>query len=339
MPAQQHSPEVRHRPTPQHVVGRTRVVQFMADDGLRLSGLMTDVGSDTTVVHVHGKGGNFYENKFLDVMRSVYAAGGLNFLTFNNRGHSTLVEAYRNGELTYVGAAVEDFEDCLLDIGAAVRYAKTMGSRVLLQGHCFGGDKIMHYSRSVDDETDLILLSPCDAYRVHAAYIYPERVEDQLTRLRASYRLEGMEWLPETEHGVNVAGASYPLPVIASAFVKLLAGPAFELLRADLPWRGPRIANRTFVYLGGRDPLQLDGIAAIRRVLDSRFSSASVVIFRGGGHQLKPIQHEVAAAIVDWIGQPQPQARLASRSRVKGLGSAATDPQRRERRARPTGVR
>ena len=285
--------------------GGLRVVRFDTDDGLRLSGLLNDVGSDTTVIHVHGFGGNFYENTFVDVMRDAYAIANLNFLAFNNRGHGSYVEAYQNGAMAYVGAAVEDFEDCLLDIGAAVRFAQTVGSRVVLQGHCMGAHKIMHYARRVDSSVELILLAPCDMYRAQAEYIHPERVEDQIARLRASYRLEGMEWLPAQEYGVKVPGVEYHVPVVAGALVAMLSSPAYQTLRADAPWQGETWPNRAFVYLGGRDPLNFDGIAPMKKMLGERLSDASVVVFADGGHQLKPVEREVSAAIAEWVCAPQ----------------------------------
>src|SRR5215213_1120117 len=148
-----------------------RLVQFEASDGLRLNGILEDTGSDTTIIHVHGKSGNFYENKFVKVMLEAYPSGGFNFLSFNNRGHSSYVEAYQKGDIAYIGAAVERFEDCLLDLQAAEQFARTFSSRVVMQGHSFGCEKIMYYSQHINPTLDLVLLSPCDGYHLQNIYI------------------------------------------------------------------------------------------------------------------------------------------------------------------------
>ena len=58
-----------------------------------------------TVIHIHGSCGNFYENAFIATMARLYTARGVNFLSFNNRGHDCIAEAYQNGRLVYVLAA------------------------------------------------------------------------------------------------------------------------------------------------------------------------------------------------------------------------------------------
>lgn len=278
-----------------------RLVQFETEDGLRLNGCLAETGSDTTIVHVHGKGGNFYENKFVKIMFEAYSSEGFNFLSFNNRGHSSYVEAYKDGEIVYIGAAVETFEDCLLDLRAAEQFARTLGSRVVFQGHSFGCEKIMYYSLHVNPNLELILLSPCDGYRLQQVYRYPETVEQQLLRLRKDYQLEGLEWLPSREYGIRVPGVDYHVPIVAEALVALMSGSAFELIALDKPWRGPLVPSRSFVYLGGRDPLQVDGADAMRKELRARIHNPNVVVFENGDHALRPIHGEVLGRISAWL--------------------------------------
>lgn len=292
-------------------VTNLRLVQFEAEDGLRLNGLLEEAGSDTTIVHLHGKGGNFYENKFIKTMFDVYPAAGLNFLTFNNRGHASLVEAYKKGVVTYIGSAVEEFSDCLLDIRAAEQFAKTLGPRVVLQGHSGGCEKIMYYAQHVDASLELVLLSPCDGYRLQTAYRAPETVEDQLARLRSTYRLQGMEWLPPEEYGIRVPGVSYYVPITAQSLVDLITGPYFELSRLDKPWNGPTIDNPSFVYLGGRDALQVAGVLEMARGLHERLGNVKVNLFPDCDHHLRPLQREVALSVTAWLLEN-------ARSRFKG---------------------
>src|SRR5665213_942654 len=78
----------------------------------------------TTIVHVHGSFGNFYQNEFLRIMARTYLASGINFLSFNLAGHDAMTEGYRNEwDFEYVGGAGTDFNECLFDIQAAVDFA------------------------------------------------------------------------------------------------------------------------------------------------------------------------------------------------------------------------
>lgn len=278
-----------------------RLVQFETKDGLRLNGAVEDVGSETTIIHIHGKSGNFYENKFVKIMLEAYPSAGFNFLTFNNRGHSTYVEAMRKGEIVYVGSAVEKFSESLLDLEAAEQFARTLGPRVVLQGHSFGCEKIMFYSQHVNPNLELVLLSPCDGYRLQNVYIAPETVDQQVERLRRSYRLQGLEWLPQEDYGIRVPGKTYHVPIVAESLVDLLTGPAFQLLAVDKPWAGPLLSARSFVYLGGRDPLQVGGVEPMVTALRSRFQDARITTFPEGEHHLAPIQRQVVASITSWL--------------------------------------
>jgi pimeloyl-ACP methyl ester carboxylesterase len=276
-------------------------IQFDTEDGLRLNGILKNVGSDTTIVHIHGKAGNFYENKFVKLMFEFYASAGFNFMSFNNRGHASYAEAYQNGKIAYIGTAVERFEDCLLDLTAAKMFAKNFGSRVIFQGHSFGCEKIMYYSQQIDPTVELILLSPSDGYKLQMVYITPETVEDQISRLKNTYKLEGMEWLAPEEYGIRVEGVNYHVPIIAQALVELMSGPAFEILSLDKSWRGPNITARSYIYLGGCDGLQVDGIEKMVDTLQERFDAATIAVFEDGNHHLKPIETNVMKSIVSWI--------------------------------------
>ena len=65
-------------------------------DGIELFGLLyePDSKSNTVLVHVHGMGGNFYENKFLDAIAETLTSNGIAFFTFNNRGCEFIKDLY-----------------------------------------------------------------------------------------------------------------------------------------------------------------------------------------------------------------------------------------------------
>lgn len=282
------------------------LVKFEADDGLTLNGLVAESGSDATVVHVHGKCGNFYENAFIQDMIARYTEAGLNFLAFNNRGHGCVVEAYRHGRVVYVGGSIEEFTECVLDIGAAVRFAATFSQTVVLQGHSHGCEKVLHYVQTTGALNALILLSPADSHRLQQQFLEragtrPESVERQVARLRASFALREWEWLPRGEYGIAADGVGYDIPATTVSFVSLVEGPAFRVLRLDVPWTGPRLDNTAWAYVGGSDPLQVEGPLRMSAGLHERLANVKVVVMPNGDHHLRPVVDDVLRALVQWI--------------------------------------
>lgn len=89
-------------------------------------------------------------------------------MAFNNRGAGIDFDVRReiNGrydKAIVIGANNEIFEDCLIDIGAAIDFAKSKGySEIVLMGHSYGCNKIVYYALEKGFTGDLILLAPCD---------------------------------------------------------------------------------------------------------------------------------------------------------------------------------
>jgi hypothetical protein len=171
-----------------------------------------------------------------------------------------------------------------------------------LQGHSLGCEKVMYYGQHRDASLPLILLSPSDGYRLQTIYRDPETVEDQISRLRSSYSLQGLEILPPEEYGIQGPGLYYDVPITAKALVSLLTGPAFQVLRRGYHWEHP-LTNKCYTYLGGRDSLQIDGVEAMRDVVLERFADAYVDIYPQGDHHLRGAMPEVLDAIVNWISR------------------------------------
>lgn len=67
------------------------IVRTVTLDGLRLDGILYEPtvhwkGDSVAVLHVHGMGGNFYENKFTDSISKAITASGAYFCSVNTRG-------------------------------------------------------------------------------------------------------------------------------------------------------------------------------------------------------------------------------------------------------------
>lgn len=145
--------------------------RLITKDNLELMGLLyePDTESKKILVHVHGMAGNFYENKFLDHIAEALTSNGIAFFAFNNRGMEFIKDMYKVEEekrsVVRLGDTYEKFEDCLLDIQAAIDFAESKGfSQIHLSGHSLGGPKVAYYAAKDGDKkiASVIFLSPAD---------------------------------------------------------------------------------------------------------------------------------------------------------------------------------
>lgn len=150
--------------------------RVLTEDGLELQGLfVTPEGgpADATLLHTHGLDGNFYENRFIDHVASACVEAGLNFITFNNRGHDYISDFIVDApgaegfSYTQIGGIYELFEESVLDMAAWVEFARSRGGkRIVIEGHSHGALKAAYYMSEGDVRGvgGLVLLSPSDDF-------------------------------------------------------------------------------------------------------------------------------------------------------------------------------
>ncbi len=144
------------------------LVRINTKDNLELQGILFEpkVKKDVALIHVHGWVGNFYENKLIESIAGDAAAEGIAFLSFNNRGAGIVTEFRKKPKSNVIaGGSLEKFEECIIDIKAAVDFLSRRGySKIFLQGHSLGCQKITYYKYKTGDKRvkGLVLLGPVD---------------------------------------------------------------------------------------------------------------------------------------------------------------------------------
>lgn len=149
---------------------KTTFLRQITDDKLILQGLLhqPDKPTKNLILHIHGMSGNFYENRFLDAMASVFTANNWAFLTPNTRGHDSIADIPIAGNIEKYarkGNAFEKFEECVLDIKCWIDFAEKKGfTNIVLQGHSLGCSKVVYYMYKTQDKRvkKLILASHAD---------------------------------------------------------------------------------------------------------------------------------------------------------------------------------
>lgn len=279
------------------------LVKFSTEDGMELDGIFSHEETDrAVVVHIHGKCGNFYQNQFVQVMLRTYRESGIGFLSFNNRGHDCVAEAYVEGKLEYAGGSVEIFEECLLDVEAAMSFVANFGQNIFLQGHSNGCEKALYYATNASRDflRGIALLSPADSRWLHEMYISPKTLSDQIHELEKTK--EGFGFVDLDSYGIDSHGKSYFIPVFRKSLIAMLKGDALTVINYHLPGAVPPIAIPGFVYLGQKDPFHTRSVQEIEQYWRDRFIESRILILNSD-HHFHGQELAVAKSITDWISQ------------------------------------
>ncbi len=181
----------RSWPRPQNGPVKTTFLRTATADSLLLQGQLYEPEQNyrAAVLHLHGMGGNFYENRFLDAMAAAYASAGLALLTVNTRGHDMISDIPLVGQpapSVRRGVAYEVFAECVKDVAAWLDVlADRLPVPLFLQGHSLGASKAVHYLSTSGDPrvAGVILLSPTEMLQ------YAEAQPDHLPRLAEAQQL------------------------------------------------------------------------------------------------------------------------------------------------------
>ncbi len=135
------------------------IERIKTSDGIWLHALHLRADKSKTVfLHIHGTASNFYEEYFIEVLAKDLLGNGVSMLSTNNRGEG-VYNAWQGN-----GAAVEKFEDCIIDIDAWVEFVLKEGyEKIILSGHSLGTEKVVYYmlhGKYRGKISALILLAP-----------------------------------------------------------------------------------------------------------------------------------------------------------------------------------
>lgn len=291
------------------VAGRT-------EDGLELHGILVPPvdRSFPTLVHVHGKCGNFYQNYFIRVFAKECARLGLGFLAMNTRGRDCLADMLVGENITYLGGSLERFDGCLPDINLMHEMASQHSDSVVLQGHSFGCEKVLYYANRYDPQIPLVLLSPSSSRDVQKSYT-GQSIEGQLSTLeslpvRSDADPEWFDMLPSGQYGVHESEVRYPIPITRPALIDLLGSEAMELLDFTGGWQPRQQFEHGFVYLGGRDPYITRVPRVVKRHLRRLFRECFVMQIPEGNHHFTGYEEKVVSAVSAWVLQQKYDERL-----------------------------
>ena len=288
---------------------KTTFINFTALDKTQLQGLLFEPTKkkDTIVIHVHGMAGSFYENSFIPIMAEKFTEKDIAFLSFNNRGHDYICDLNRiNGsevESIKGGAAFEIIEESKHDIKGALLYVNKLGySKVILQGHSSGANKIIyslsHQEMLVDG---IVLLSPCDDVGLHIDEVGEK--QGNLVAIAESYINSNA---PETLMPENTF---FDYLLSAKTYLNFFKNEsAFDVF----PYRDPckefndfsKVTVPMLITFGTDGEYLLQSAEEVYDILLQKKSdktNLTLVEIQGASHSYTGKEEVVALKIVDWI--------------------------------------
>ncbi len=284
---------------------RYPIVSVTTSDGLLLHGLLIEPKnhSTTIIVHIHGTSGNFYWNSFYESLTVSAITMGPSYLATNNRGCG--IYELEKGFVPH-GAALEHFEESLLDIDAWIEFALSKRyKKVILEGHSFGTEKVVYYAAKGKHKGVLaavILLGFSDSYGTQERYL--QKTGKNLMHEAKRLMKDGKPFQLLSDLYAQADGA---LPISATTYVNFFT-PGSELSKA-LPFRNgkelPLVRKIQVPILGVIGDLDEEyAIIPIYNaiaLLKSENKLAEVYQIKNSGHSFDGKEQELASVIADFL--------------------------------------
>lgn len=134
---------------------KLKLVEFQAQDGVVLPGLLYEPASTTNrvLLYLHGNGSSsvFYKAQLMNTFAKQLNKLGISFFPFNNRGAhyiKKLKKVVGTETVEFMqGMVYEKIKDCIFDIEGAISFLENLGYRQFyLAGSSTGANKICVYN-------------------------------------------------------------------------------------------------------------------------------------------------------------------------------------------------
>lgn len=284
---------------------KTTPFRIYTKDNIELFGLLYEPETETkkVVVFVHGMSGNFYENLFLDSIASTLTSNGIAFITFNNRGCELIKDLYKveNGKrsIVRIGNAFELFDDCLLDIRAAIDFAESKSfAEIHLSGHSLGCPKIAYYASEGDKRLNSVLfLSPSDMVALISADKDYERDITVSKQMIAEGKGAELLPFPVLWDQSQISAQSYISLATRESNVSIFH---FKDKQNTLPVLS-KITIPALTVMGRKDDALVVPIEETMERVKKAMLNSTQVILGDADHGYNGYEQQLADTIKDWI--------------------------------------
>ena len=285
---------------------RQELVRINSIDGIEQPGILYRPDEDTNkvVIHIHGLNGNFYENRFLDILAKEYTDKNYAFLTFNNRGRDFITELLKENDSIIIGGSLERFKDCILDIDGVANWVKEKGyDQIILEGHSYGCNKVLYYYNKKKDKSikKIVLLAPCDIPSEGKKFLSEEEYEKakkESTELVNKGIEKELIDFSVMANGKIAAGTYYNdfLPGGENDFIRYVDGKngKSEILN--------NINVPVLVIFGNIDECVLtQPIEVVKEYLNNNIKDCNIQIIDGADHSYHGKEYELAEQYIEFL--------------------------------------
>ena len=269
-------------------------------DGIPLEGIVVEPKrkSSIALVWLHGLGSRFSSGQMLIAELSAAARkNNFGYLKFNTRGH----EIAARGNKKMEGSGFERFEDCILDIRAMIRFAKTLGyKKIILAGHSTGANKALYYCYKTKDPAvkGLMLLGPISDVAAKAKEMEAQELRRAI-RIADNLAKKNPESLMPLAYGLFTA----------ERFLSLYRAGGVEDV---FPYHNPTASWKELksiriplaVIIGTSDQHRDRPVSQIMQAFHDHAlltKSFAGITIKGANHGFRRKEKELVDAIVEWI--------------------------------------
>lgn len=277
------------------------IVEVHTSDNIELHGLLSQPArSQTLFLNIHGSGSNFFCEAFEPIFYAELPKQGVDVLFTNNRG-SYALESWQD-----TGAAIEIFEESILDIDAWIEWALHHHyTKIILSGHSHGTEKVIYYmnkGRFKDKVSALVIMGFCDSVGTQKEFEKTISVDLMAEAQEKIKRNRGYELL--TGHRRAQAGE---LPISAQTYINYFSKGS--VLSTVTPFRNnsalPMIRSihvPILATIGDHEEYTIIPVSDAMKLLKSENPSVESHQIVGSGHVYEGYQTELINIVKTFIG-------------------------------------
>jgi len=260
-------------------------VKIITGDGTELPGFLFEpsVKSQKAIIFIHGWKDEILTNSFVRTIAEKAATSGIAALAFNNRGAGRL-------------GAVEKFEDCILDIGAAIRLMAGRGyERIYLASHSTGCQKAAYYIHKGNNVSGVAFIEPTDDIALARKELggrYEKAIEVAKELVDSG---KGNEMMPDWSLVGGRASAERYLSMFSNERTE---GRIFDFSgKLEII---SQIKDYTLCIYGSKSQYSDDPGGKLERLM-YKMENSSAYLEEGAEHEFVGFEEKLAELIISWI--------------------------------------
>jgi len=271
--------------------------ECFATDGFKVKGLLSSPPhSKTIIINVHGFGGDFISNAFVQQMHEQLPERGIAFASFNHRLSGYVVEQYSEKAVSYSGASISPPALAVSDLHTTISFFNSQYEKLVIQSHSFGTNITKNFALRHGWAGDLIFISPSDSSWLYEKWRTLNTLEaDQFTGPGSNRSSD--DCVLFDIFGVATSDTQYSLPMSPINLKALLSDEVFS------EWSTSEAIcpNKCLVIFGTADSVANNGKTQSAAQILKWLPAASIEHIPDAGHLLSGEEQLLIDIVYRWL--------------------------------------